>query len=117
MRGSRQHILGAGNEVACGKVAWNAGLVRFVDPHAAVLAQGDAAVDDDAVHRSLGLMSTPHIVGKRAGGMQHIDLPVRTVERTMWILIHPDLRGTARVKALMNHLLVNLQKEKADFVR
>jgi hypothetical protein len=33
----------------------------------------------------------------------------------MWLLMHPDLRGTARVKALMNHLLTNLQKEKDDF--
>ena len=34
----------------------------------------------------------------------------------MWLLIHPDLRGTARVKALMNHLLTGLQKEKDAFM-
>ena len=34
----------------------------------------------------------------------------------MWLLMHPDLRGTTRVKALLEHLLVNLQKEKDVFV-
>jgi molybdate transport repressor ModE-like protein len=73
-------------------------------------------VNTDAARRGLGLISTPHIVGARADGLQRIDLPVKNVERTMWLLMHPDLRGTARVKALMNHLLVNLQKEKHVFV-
>lgn len=73
-------------------------------------------VNTDAVRRGIGLISTPHIVGRRAQGLQRLDLPVKEVERTMWLLMHPDLRGTARVKALMNHLLVNLQKEKDDFV-
>jgi len=34
----------------------------------------------------------------------------------MWLLMHSNLRGTARVKALMTHLLTNLQKKKDDFV-
>jgi DNA-binding transcriptional LysR family regulator len=72
-------------------------------------------VNNDAARRGLGLLSTPHIVGSRTEGLQRIDLPVKNVERTMWLLLHPDLRGTARVKALMNHLLVNLQKEKEAF--
>lgn len=70
----------------------------------------------DAVRRGLGLLSTPHIVGSRADGLQRLDLPVKNVERTMWLLMHPDLRGTARVKALMNHLLTNLQQQKNAFV-
>jgi molybdate transport repressor ModE-like protein len=70
----------------------------------------------DAVRRGLGLLSTPHIVGSRVPGLQRIDLPVKEVERTMWLLMHPDLRGTARVKALMNHLLTGLQKEKGAFI-
>ena len=70
----------------------------------------------DAVRRGLGLLSTPHIVGSRVPGLQRIDLPVKEVERTMWLLMHPDLRGTARVKALMNHLLTELQKEKGAFI-
>jgi len=70
----------------------------------------------DAARRGIGLLSMPHIVGNRTPGLRNIDLPVKNVERMMWLLMHPDLRGTARMKALMSHLLVNLQKEKADFI-
>ena len=73
-------------------------------------------VNLDAARRGLGLISTPHIVGDREPGLERVDLPVKNVERTMWLLMHPDLRGTARVKALMNHLLTSLQQEKAAFV-
>lgn len=73
-------------------------------------------VNNDAVRRGLGLLSTPHIVGSRTKGLQRIDLPVKNVERTMWLLMHPDLRGTARVKALMDHLVTGLQEQEAAFV-
>ena len=73
-------------------------------------------VNNDAVRRGIGLLSTPHIVGSRAPGLQRLDLPVKEVERTMWLLMHPDLRGTARVKTLMHHLLTGLQKEKDAFI-
>jgi DNA-binding transcriptional LysR family regulator len=73
-------------------------------------------VNTDAVRRGIGLISTPHIVGGRAAGLQRLDLPVKEVERTMWLLMHPDLRGTARVKALMDYLLSGLQNEKDAFV-
>lgn len=73
-------------------------------------------INNDAVRRGLGLISTPHIVGSRVPGLQRLDLPVKETERTMWLLMHPDLRGTARVKALMNHLLTGLQKEKDAFI-
>ena len=73
-------------------------------------------VNNDAVRRGMGLLSTPHIVGSRVPGLQRLNLPVKEVERTMWLLMHPDLRGTARVKALMNHLLIGLQKEKDAFI-
>ena len=62
------------------------------------------------------LVSLADIAGSRAEGLERIDLPVREVERTMWLLIHPDLRGTARVKALMHHLMTGLQKEKDAFM-
>ena len=69
-----------------------------------------------AAQRGVGLISTPHIVGSRVPGLQRLDLPVKDVQRTMWLLMHPDLRGTARVKALLSHLLAGLQKEKDAFV-
>jgi DNA-binding transcriptional LysR family regulator len=73
-------------------------------------------IDVEAARLGIGLISVPHIIGSREPGLQRFDLPVKEVERTMWLLMHPDLRGTARVKALMNHLLTGLQKEKAEFV-
>ena len=73
-------------------------------------------VNNDAVRRGMGLLSTPHIVGSRDPTLQRIDLPVKEVERTLWLLMHPDLRGTARVKALMNHLLTGLQEQRDAFV-
>ena len=81
-----------------------------------VFRSDSVSIDTEAARCGLGLISTPHLIGARAGGLQRLDLPVKNVERTMWLLLHPDLRGTARVKALMHHLLTNLQKEKDVFV-
>jgi DNA-binding transcriptional LysR family regulator len=81
-----------------------------------VFTSDSKETDIEAARRGLGLISLVHIVGSRAEGLERVDLPVKEVERTMWLLIHPDLRGTARVKALMNHLLSELQKEKDAFM-
>jgi len=81
-----------------------------------VFKSDSTKINSDAVRRGLGLISTPHVVGSRTEGMQRFDLPVKNVERTMWLLMHPDLRGTARVKALMQHLLVGLQQDRDVFV-
>ena len=81
-----------------------------------VFTSDSKETDIDAARRGLGLVSLANIAGSRAGGLQRIDLPVKEVVRTMWLLIHPDLRGTARVKALMNHLLTGIQNEQDAFI-
>lgn len=81
-----------------------------------VFTSDSKETDIEAARRGLGLVSLAHVAGSRAEGLERIDLPVKQVERTMWLLMHPDLRGTARIKALMNHLLTGLQKEKDAFI-
>lgn len=81
-----------------------------------VFKSDSLAVNHDAARRGLGLIFTPHIVGDRFPGLQRLDLPVKETERTLWLLIHPDLRGTARVKSLMTFLLTALQGDKDAFI-
>jgi DNA-binding transcriptional LysR family regulator len=81
-----------------------------------VFTSDSKETDIEAARRGLGLVSLADIAGSRAEGLQRVDLPVKQVVRTMWLLIHPDLRGTARVKALMNHLMTGLQNDKDAFI-
>jgi molybdate transport repressor ModE-like protein len=67
----------------------------------------------DAAKRGLGVTMLPCILGDREPGLIRIKHRPEELNFSLWILIHPDLRNTARVKALMTYLLGELEKEKS----
>jgi molybdate transport repressor ModE-like protein len=67
----------------------------------------------DAAKRGLGVTPIPCFLGDSEPELvRTIDTP-EELNLSLWILIHPDLRHTARVKALMTHLLSELENEKS----
>lgn len=66
----------------------------------------------DAAKRGLGVTLLPCILGDREPGLIRTTHAPVELNFSLWILIHPDLRNTARVKALMAFLLGELEKEK-----
>jgi molybdate transport repressor ModE-like protein len=66
----------------------------------------------DAAKRGLGVTLLPCILGDREPGLVRTRHIPEDLNFSLWILIHPDLRNTARVKALMTFLLSELENEK-----
>ena len=53
----------------------------------------------------------PCFVGDRDPTLQRLTDPIPEAGSALWLLVHPDLRGTARVKALTDHLWSALRAE------
>ena len=77
-----------------------------------VFSSNNTIVVVDAAKRGLGVTMLPCILGDREPGLIRIKHRPEELNFSLWILIHPDLRNTARVKALMTYLLGELEKEK-----
>lgn len=66
---------------------------------------------DAAVH-NLGVVSLPCFLGDADTRLKRIIEPPDALTAELWLLSHPDLRRTARVRALMDFLTDVLEKEK-----
>ncbi len=66
----------------------------------------------EAAKRGLGVAPLPCFLGDGEPGLVRMIEPPEALTLSLWILIHPDLRQTARVKALMAFLLERLEHEK-----
>ena len=65
------------------------------------------------VREGMGVAVLPCFLGDSERALVRVLEPHDDLSLDLWLLIHPDLRHTARVKALMQHLLENLQLQKA----
>jgi DNA-binding transcriptional LysR family regulator len=64
--------------------------------------------------QDLGIAALPHYVGLSDENMVEIlELP-EDCHRNVWILTHPDLRNTARVKAFMQFSYLCTKNEAAE---
>ncbi len=58
----------------------------------------------------LGLALLPCILGDASATLRRVGEPVAECETPLWLLIHPDLRETVRIKAVFQFLHVELEK-------
>ena len=66
----------------------------------------------NAARASLGATVLPCLIGEKEPMLKRIDSPgLELFKSELWILMHADLRRTARVMALMNHLYESMQAE------
>jgi len=69
----------------------------------------------DAAKRGLGVAPLPCFLGDGEAGLTRMGDPPEELTRDLWVLTHPDLRNTARVKALMADLVDALDAAKSRF--
>ncbi len=65
----------------------------------------------DAAKRGLGVTLLPCFLGDSEPGLVRTIHTPEELNFSLWVLIHPDLKNTARVKALMTYLLSELEKQ------
>jgi DNA-binding transcriptional LysR family regulator len=68
-----------------------------------------------AAQEGLGVAPLPCFLGDQQRGLVRLGGPLETLTMDLWILTHPDLRFTARVKALTRYLADALDKRKDQF--
>lgn len=66
----------------------------------------------NAARQGLGVAPLPCFLGDSESRLQRVIEPLREMALELWLLTHPDLRHTARVKALMQFLLQALEAER-----
>jgi DNA-binding transcriptional LysR family regulator len=65
------------------------------------------------VREGLGVAVLPCFLGDNESGLVRMLEPRDDMSLDLWLLIHPDLRHTARVKVLMQYLYENLTQQKS----
>ena len=66
----------------------------------------------DAANRGLGMTPLPCFLGDSEPGLIRTTDTPDELTLSLWVLIHPDLKNTARIKALMTYLFSALESEK-----
>jgi DNA-binding transcriptional LysR family regulator len=69
----------------------------------------------NAAAEGLGLTVLPCYLGDADRRLVRVDEPLEALTLELWILTHPDLRHTARVKALMAYLYPALKQDEDLF--
>lgn len=65
-----------------------------------------------AVVAGLGACALPCVFGDREASLQRIG--AKTIgEHEIWRVVHPDVRSSARVRAVLDHLTQVVQRESA----
>lgn len=65
----------------------------------------------NAAAEGLGLTFLPCYVGDADARLERISDPIAPLDMDLWVLTHPDLRNTARIRALMSFLYDELGAE------
>jgi len=67
----------------------------------------------EAAKAGLGVAPLPCFLGDSESGLVRVIAPPEELTLSLWVLIHPDLRHTARVRELMAFLIESLAEQKA----
>jgi len=69
----------------------------------------------EAAQAGAGLALLPCFIGSATPGLARLTEPEEGIDAGLWLLTHPDLRGTARVRAFMEHVGRELARRR-DFI-
>jgi DNA-binding transcriptional LysR family regulator len=82
-------------------VKWLA--ARRLDARAVLRANSLLALRDAAAS-GMGLVVLPCYVGDLSAGLTRVGAPIAELGSALWLLTHPDLRRTARIRAVLDGL-------------
>ena len=69
----------------------------------------------NAVRAGLGVAPLPCFLGDAEDNLVRVIDPPEALTMDLWVLTHPDLRNTARVRTLMSYLVDALEAKRAGF--
>ena len=85
-------------------------LRKFVPEHCVAASSDKLSTLFKFAQQDLGIAALPHYVGESDAHLVEImELP-EDCHRNVWILTHPDLRNTARVRAFMQFMYQNMSE-------
>ena len=87
---------------AVGKLPHEAWLAEHAPEGHIVLRSNRQETLNEAVRLGLGLGLLPCLVADRDPTLQRVLGPDRVFSRDLWLLVHPDLQGSRRVRAVMD---------------
>ncbi len=59
-----------------------------------------------------GIAAIPCIIGDADAGLARITPPIEAMATTLWLCTHPDIRGVARIRALLDFLFEAIVKDR-----
>jgi len=105
-------------------VAWEEGagpptaarwLAANVDRHAVAYRSNSMLNQASAARNGLGLALLPCFLGDSDDRLQRVTPPLDDLNTELWLLTHPDLQRTARIRALLDFLFDSLRRRTKLF--
>ena len=105
-------------------VAWEEGagppplarwLAANVDRHAIAYRSNSMFNQASAARNGLGLAVLPCFLGDSDPRLQRVTPPLEDLATELWLLTHPDLQRTARIRALLDLLYESLRRQRRLF--
>ncbi|GAB4360058.1 MAG: LysR family transcriptional regulator [Kiloniellaceae bacterium] len=105
-------------------VAWEEGagpplvarwLAANVDRHAIAYRSNSMFNQASAARHGLGLAILPCFLGDSDPRLQRVTPPLNDLATELWLLTHPDLQRTARIRALLDLLYESLRRQRRLF--
>jgi DNA-binding transcriptional LysR family regulator len=66
----------------------------------------------EAAAAGIGLALLPCFIGDDTHGLTRLCPPITEIEGELWLLTHPDLRNTARVRAFLDFCVIEITKRR-----
>ncbi|MGD1880256.1 MAG: LysR family transcriptional regulator [Kiloniellaceae bacterium] len=105
-------------------IAWEEGagpplvarwLAANVDRHAIAYRSNSMFNQASAARNGLGLAILPCFLGDSDARLQRVAPPLRDLDTELWLLTHPDLQRTARIRVLLDMLHDSLHRRRSLF--
>jgi DNA-binding transcriptional LysR family regulator len=87
-------------------------LKQHVDPQRIVYKVNTVLGLAEAVSAGIGIALLPCFIAAVTPGIERLSPPDTTLESGLWLLTHPDLRQTARVRAFMDFAAAEIAKRR-----
>jgi len=102
-------------EEGAGPPPWTRWLAGNVDRHTIAFRSNSMLNLAAAARAGLGLALLPCFLGDSDKGLQRVSAALPELTTELWLLTHPDLQRTARIRALLDFLFDQLRRQQDLF--
>jgi DNA-binding transcriptional LysR family regulator len=92
---------------------WRRWLLRAAAGRPCVLRANDLATIHEATRAGLGVAALPRFLADDDPMLTEIETSEPAVSREIWLIVHPDLRRSPRVRAVMDALVAMVECHRA----